>query len=73
MTDLQSRRALITGVDSVGHYRQIKAHIPVKEMYGYASTLRSITQGKAKFHRHFMGYQAMTKEVQDDLLKRLKE
>ncbi len=71
MTDLQSRRALITGVDSLGHYRQIKANIPIKEMYGYTSTLRSITQGKAKFHRKFSGYEPMNKEVQDALLKQI--
>ena len=34
MTDLQARRAMINGIDNVGHYRQIKARVPVAEMYG---------------------------------------
>lgn len=71
MTDLQSRRAIITGIDTLGHYRQIKANVPVKEMYGYTSALRSMTQGKAKFHRHFSQYEPMNKEVQEDLLQHL--
>lgn len=71
MTDLQARRAMITGIDSVGHYRQIKAQVPVKEMFGFSQALRSITQGKAKFQRFFTGYQLMPHEAQENLLKEL--
>ncbi|GIM59986.1 elongation factor G [Capnocytophaga canis] len=68
MTDLQSRRAVITGIDSVRQYQQIKALVPIAEMYGYSTSLRSITQGKSKFNRHLWGYQVMTHEVQEKLL-----
>lgn len=68
MNDLQNRRAMITGIDNVGHYRQIKAQVPIAEMYGYASNLRALTQGKAKFTRHFCGYQQMSPETQKKLL-----
>jgi elongation factor G len=57
MSDLQTRRAMIMGVDTVGHYQKIIAHVPQSEMYMYSSSLRSITQGKAKFSRHFLEYQ----------------
>lgn len=73
MTDLQARRAMITGIDNVGHYRQIKAIVPIAEMYGYTTSLRSITQGKAKFKRHFSQYQMMQKEIQDKLLNSLEK
>lgn len=69
MTDMQSRRAMITGIDTVGHYRQVKAQVPVAEMYGFSQALRSITQGKAKFKRFFNGYQLMPHEAQEKLLK----
>ncbi|MFK8267599.1 elongation factor G [Capnocytophaga cynodegmi] len=69
MTDLQSRRAVITGIDSVRQYQQIKALVPIAEMYGYSTSLRSITQGKSKFSRHLWGYQVMNHEVQEKLLK----
>ena len=68
MTDLQSRRAMITGIDNVGHYRQIKAAVPIAEMYGFSQSLRSITQGKAKFKRHFSEYMLMPHEVQEKLI-----
>ena len=57
MSDLQTRRAMIMGMDTVGHYQKIIAHVPQAEMYMYSSSLRSITQGKAKFTRHFLEYQ----------------
>lgn len=57
MSDLQTRRAMIMGMDTVGHYQKIIAHVPQAEMYMYSSSLRSITQGKAKFSRHFLEYQ----------------
>lgn len=69
MTDLQIRRAMISGIDNVGHYREISALVPIKEMYGFSQSLRSITQGKAKFERHFSEYQLMPYEEQANLLK----
>ncbi|GIM57018.1 elongation factor G [Capnocytophaga canimorsus] len=69
MTDLQSRRAVITGIDNIRQYQQIKALIPIAEMYGYSTSLRSITQGKSKFSRQLWGYQVMNHEVQEKLLK----
>lgn len=69
MSDLQSRRAVISGIDTDGHYQQITAKVPVPELYGFSSALRSITQGKAKFQRSMNGYQAMDKTSQKTVIE----
>lgn len=68
MGDLQTRRAMIMGMDAEGHYQKIKAKVPIAEMYQYSSTLRSITQGRAKFTRKFCEYMAVTPDVQKELV-----
>ncbi|HMP91669.1 MAG TPA: elongation factor G, partial [Phnomibacter sp.] len=49
MGDLQTRRAIVEGMDTEGHFQKIIARVPQAEMADYSSTLRSITQGRAKF------------------------
>ena len=73
MGDLQTRRAMILGMSSEGHYQKIQAKVPLAEMYQYSSTLRSITQGKAKFSRTFSEFQPVTAELQKDLVNKYKE
>ena len=68
MSDLQSRRAIIQGVEAEGHYQKINAMIPLAEMYKYSSTLRSLSQGRAKFTRVFSGYVPVSGELQKKLL-----
>jgi len=67
MSDLQTRRATFVGMDTEGHYQKIKAKVPQAEMYLYSSTLRSLTQGKAKFNRRFSEFQAVPFDVQKQL------
>jgi elongation factor G len=69
MGDLQTRRAMIQGMDTVGHYQRITAKVPQNEMYQYSSTLRSLSQGRAKFHRHFSEYAPAPHEVQERLIQ----
>ena len=73
MSDLQTRRAMISGMDAVGHYQKIMAKVPQAEMYQYSSTLRSLTQGKAKFSRSFSEYSAVPFDVQKTLMTAYKE
>ncbi|MCB9309606.1 MAG: elongation factor G [Lewinellaceae bacterium] len=73
MGDLQTRRAIIMGMDSDGHYQKIKAKVPLAEMYQYSSTLRSISQGKAKFTREFAEYVPVTPDIQQRLIAEHKE
>ncbi len=70
MGDLQSRRAMISGMDSEGHYQKIMADVPLAELDDYGSTLRSITGGKAKFTMKLTGYQLVPHTIQQDLVKK---
>ncbi len=69
MTDLQSRRAIILGMDSDGRYQSIKAKTPLAEMYRYSTTLRSITQGRGSFSTKFSNFELVPNNVQDVLTK----
>lgn len=70
MGDLQTRRAMIAGMDTEGHYQKIIADVPLAEMDDYGSTLRSITGGKAKFTMKFADYQLVPANIQQDLVKK---
>jgi elongation factor G len=68
MGDLQSRRAIVEGIDSEGHFQKIIAKVPLAEMDGYSSSLRSISQGRAKFKMKFHGYEPVPFEIQRKLI-----
>jgi elongation factor G len=68
MGDLQTRRAIIMGMEAEGHYQKILARVPLAELYQYSSTLRSLTQGKAKFSRKFAEYTAVPGDIQQRLI-----
>ena len=70
MGDLQTRRAMISGMDSEGHYQKIMAEVPLAELNDYGSTLRSLTGGRAKFSMKFSDYQLVPANVQQDLVKK---
>ena len=69
MSDLQTRRAIIMGMDAEGHYQKILARVPLVELHGYSSALRSITQGKAKFSTQYADYQAVPGDIQNRLME----
>ena len=73
MTDLQSRRAMVQGMDSKNNYSLITANIPLSEMYDYSTTLRSLTQGRASFTHNFLNYEPVPKNIQEELAKKVKE
>ncbi len=73
MGDLQTRRAVIMGMDSDGHYQMIKAKVPLSEMHNYSSTLRSLTQGKAKFSMRSSEYASVPPDLQQKLINEYKE
>ena len=68
MSDLQTRRAIIMGMGADGHYQKITARVPLAELYKYSSTLRSLTQGRAKFTRQFVEYAAVPNDIQKKLV-----
>jgi len=68
MTDLQARRSIILGMDSVGTYQRIKAKTPLAELHGYSTALRSLTQGRASFTSKFAEFGAVPGNVQEDVI-----
>ncbi|MEM9921166.1 MAG: elongation factor G [Bacteroidota bacterium] len=68
MGDLQTRRAMIMGMSAEGHYQKIIAKVPLSELYQYSSSLRSLTQGKAKFSRTFSEFNPVTPDIQKRLI-----
>ncbi|MEN0050398.1 MAG: elongation factor G [Bacteroidota bacterium] len=73
MGDLQTRRAIIQGMGVQGHYQKISAKVPLQELYKYSSSLRSFTQGRAKFTQKFAEYQALPHDLQKKLVKEHEE
>lgn len=71
MTDLQSRRSIIQGFDTLDHYQILKSLTPEAELYGFSTDLRSLTQGKATFSSTFSVYQPVPSNVQQELVKEL--
>ncbi len=67
MGDLQTRRAVIMGMDADGHYQVIRARVPLKELHLYTAALRALTQGKAKFSMQFAEYGPVPSDVQQRL------
>ena len=68
ISDLQTRRGIIEGMDTEGHFTKISARVPLAEMQDYSSSLRSITQGRAKFRYEFTEYAAVPFEIQRRLI-----
>jgi elongation factor G len=73
MTDLQGRRSIVLGVDSVGRYQIIRTHTPLAELDRYSTTLRSLTQGRGTYTEKFHAYQQVPAELQSKLVNNNKE
>jgi elongation factor G len=68
MTDLQSRRSIIQGIDSNDNYQILKCITPESELYGYSTNLRSLTQGRATYKSKFATYQPVPPNIQKELV-----
>lgn len=71
MTDLQSRRSIILGIESTDNHQILKCTTPQAELYGYSTDLRSITQGKATFSSKFSSFQPVQSNIQEKVIKEL--
>jgi len=67
MGDLQSRRGIVEGMDTEGHFQMISAKVPLSEMHDFSSSLRSITQGRSKFKMKLDNYSPMSFDLQRKL------
>jgi elongation factor G len=70
MGDLSSRRGQIQGMDSRGGGQVIRAMVPLSEMFGYATTVRSKTQGRATFTMQFDHYAEVPKSIAAEIAER---
>ena len=68
MTDLQSRRSIIQGIDSEDHFQILRCTVPQAELSGYSTNLRSLTQGKGTFVSSFSSFQAVPRNVQETIV-----
>ena len=71
--DLSSRRGFLSGSDMREDYTVIQSEVPLSEMFGYSTILRSMTQGKASFSMEFSKYRAVPKSIQENLVTKYKE
>ena len=73
VTDLQTRRSIILGMDSKGHYQVIKARTPLAELDRYSTSLRSITQGRGNYSGKFAEYAPVPSDIQKRLAEEYKK
>ncbi len=66
--DLNSRRGRVEGMDDIGGGKMVKAFVPLAEMFGYATDLRSRTQGRGNYSMFFEKYEQVPKNVQEKVL-----
>ena len=70
--DLNSRRGRIEGMEANGNVQQIKAQVPLSEMFGYSTDLRSRTQGRATYTMQFAMYQQVPEAIASEIVKRVR-
>jgi elongation factor G len=73
MGQVNQRRGVIQGSSSMEGYVTIEALVPLVEMFGYSTDLRSATQGKGEFTMEFAEYQSVPRNVQDEMVKKFQE
>jgi elongation factor G len=73
MASINQRRGMITSSAEDGVFTTVEAEVPLAEMFGYATALRSLTQGKAEFTMEFSKYLKVPKSVEEELISKHKE
>ena len=71
MGDISARRGKIDGMDQRKEAQVVNANVPLSNMFGYVTDLRSITQGRAVFHMEFSHFQQVPNSVQDEIIERV--
>ncbi|MGM0899270.1 MAG: elongation factor G [Bacillota bacterium] len=72
MGDVTSRRGRVEGMDARGNAQVVRSMVPLSEMFGYATNLRSNTQGRGVFSMHFDHYEEVPKSIAEDIIKKNK-
>lgn len=72
MGDVTSRRGRVEGMEARGNAQVVRAMVPLSEMFGYATALRSNTQGRGTFSMTFDHYEEVPKSVSEEIIKKIK-
>lgn len=72
ISDLNSKRGKIVGVEAEKELQVLKAHVPLAEMFGYSTSLRSSTQGRATFTMQFLKYDVVPASKADKIIKKIR-
>ncbi|MDQ0220551.1 elongation factor G [Peribacillus cavernae] len=72
MGDITSRRGRVEGMEARGNTQMVKSMVPLSEMFGYATSLRSNTQGRGTFSMHFDHYEEVPKSISEEIVKKNK-
>ena len=67
--DMNSRRGYIEGVEARGNLQVFTGYVPLKQMFGYATDLRSRTQGRGVYNMQFDHYEELPASITQELLK----
>lgn len=68
--DLNKRRGIIHGISDIFSSKEINSNVPLSEMFGYATVLRSITQGRASYNMEFSYYSAVPESISKNILEK---
>ncbi|SDN77655.1 elongation factor G [Bacillus sp. OK048] len=72
MGQITARRGRVEGMEARGNAQVVRAQVPLSEMFGYATSLRSSTQGRGVFSMHFDHYEEVPKSVSEEIIKKNK-
>ncbi len=71
-SDLNKRRASVEGIEHKNRYQIVKAHVPLAEMFGYVTSLRTITSGRGNSSMEFSHYAELPQSMTDDIIYKIK-
>jgi elongation factor G len=69
--DISARRGHIEGMEKRGSTQIIRSKVPLAQMFGYSTDLRSRTQGRASYSMHFLRYEQAPRDTQEEILAKL--
>ena len=72
IADINTKRGKIVGVSAEGHLQIVRAHVPLAELFGYSTSLRSATQGRANFTMQFLQYDVVPAARAEAIVKKIR-
>jgi elongation factor G len=72
IADINTKRGKVVGVSSEGHLQAVRAHAPLAELFGYSTSIRSATQGRANFTMQFLQYDLVPANRAEVIVKKIR-